>query len=167
MSVKFAYIGAEKSRFPISRRHHVLGTSQSDFFAWQERSACRRQQQEMVYLAHIRTAFTLSNGTHGSPRMHHNLFDARYEIGRHRTVWLMREKQLIARQQRRFKRTTDSDQAWPFAPNLMAQDFTADGPDRKWGADIFCIGMAEGGLCLAIVLDLFSRRVFGRATSDA
>ncbi|WP_397294328.1 IS3 family transposase [Paracoccus yeei] len=165
-SVKFAFIDAEKASFPISRMCHVLGVSQSGFFAWQERPACRRQQQDMVYLAHIRTAFALSNGTYGSPRMHRDLVDEGHEIGRHRTARLMRENQLIARQKRRFKRTTDCEHAWPVAPNLVAQDFTADGPDRKWGADISYIWTAEGWLYLAIVLDLFSRRVVGWATSD-
>lgn len=69
----------------------------------------------------------------------------------------MRETQLIARQKRRFKRTTYSEHAWPVAPNLVAQDFTADGPDRKWGADISYIWTGEGWLYLAIVLDIFSR----------
>ena len=129
----FGFIEAEKASFPISRMCRVLGVSQSGFFAWQDRPACRRQQQDMVYLAHIRTAFALSNGTYGSPRMHRDLVDEGHEIGRHRTARLMRENQLIARQKRRFKRTTDSEHAWPVAPNLVAQDFTADGPDRKWG----------------------------------
>lgn len=58
---------AEKASFPISRMCRVLGVSQSGFFAWQDRPVCRRQQQEMVYLAHIRTALALSNSTYGSP----------------------------------------------------------------------------------------------------
>lgn len=164
--MRFAFIDAEKASFPISRMCHALGVSQSGFFAWQDRPACRRQQQDMIYLAHIRTAFALSNGTYGSPRMHRDLVDEGHEIGRRRTARLMRENQLIARQKRRFKRTTDSEHAWPVAPNLVAQDFTADGPDRKWGADISYIWTAEGWLYLAVVLDLFSRRVVGWATSD-
>ena len=129
----FGFIEAEKASFPISRMCRVLGVSQSGFFAWQERPACLRQQQDMVYLAHIRTTSALSNGTYGSPRMHRDLVDEGHEIGRHRTARLMRENRLIARQKRRFKRTTDSEHAWPVAPNLVAQDFTADGPDWKWG----------------------------------
>lgn len=78
----------------------------------------------------------------------------------------MRENQLIARQKRRFKRTTDSEHAGTVAPNLVAQDVTADGPDRTWGADISYIWTTEGWLYLAVVLDLFSRRVIGWATSD-
>lgn len=142
----FGFIEAEKASFPITRMCRVLGVSQSGFFAWQERPACRRQQQDMVYLAHIRTAFALSNGTYGSPRMHRDLVDAGHQIGRHRTARLMRENQLIARQKRRFKRTTYSEHTWPVAPNLVAQDFTADGPNRKWGADISYIWTAEGWL---------------------
>jgi putative transposase len=165
-SMTFGFIEAEKASFPINRMCRVLGVSQSGFFAWKERPACRRQQQDTVYLAHIRTAFALSNGTYGSPRMHRDLVDEGHEIGRHRTARLMRANQLIARQKRRFKRTSDSEHAWPVAPNLVAQDFTADGPDRKWGADISYIWTAEGWLYLAVVLDLFSRRVVGWATSD-
>jgi transposase InsO family protein len=161
----FGFIEAEKASFPISQMCRVLGVSQSGFFAWQERPACRRQQLDMVYLAHIRTAFALSNGTYGSPRMHRDLVYEGHEIGRHRTARLMRQNQLIARQKRRFKRTTDSEHAWPVAPNLIAQDFAADGPDRKWGADISYIWTAEGWLYLAIVLDLFSRRIVGWSMS--
>ena len=61
----FGFIKAEKASFPISRMCRVLGVSQSGFFAWKNRPACRRQQQDMIYLAHIRTAFALSNGTYG------------------------------------------------------------------------------------------------------
>lgn len=98
--------------------------------------------------------------------MHRGLVDEGHEIGRHRTARLMRANQLIARQKRRFKRTTDREHVWPVTPNLVCQDFTADAPDRKWGADISYIWTAEGWLYLAVVLDLFSRRAIGWATSD-
>ena len=65
----FGFIEAEKADFRIGRMCRVLGVSPSGFFAWQDRLACRRQQQNMVCLAHIWTAFALSNGTYGSPRM--------------------------------------------------------------------------------------------------
>ena len=78
----------------------------------------------------------------------------------------MRENGLVARQRRRLKRTTDREHAWPVAPNLLAQDFEAEQPDRKWGADISYIWKAQGWLYLAVVLDLHSRRVVGWATSD-
>ncbi len=59
----------------------------------------------------------------------------------------------MARPRRRFKRTTDSEHAWPVAPNVVAQDFTAEAPDRKWGADISYIWTAEGWLYLAVMID--------------
>ena len=93
----FGFIEAERASFPINRMCRVLGVSQSGFLAWQDRPACRRQRQDMVYLAHIRTALALSNGTYGSPRMHRDLVDEGHEIGRHRTARLMCENQLIAR----------------------------------------------------------------------
>ena len=144
----------------------VLGVSQSGFFAWKARPTCRRQRQDMVYLAHIRAAFALSNGSYGSPRMHRDLIDDGHKIGRRRTARLMRENKLIARSRPRFKRTTDSGHAWPVAPNLIDQDFTAERSDQKWGADISYIWTAEGWLYLAAVIDLFSRRVVGWETSD-
>lgn len=66
----FGFIEAEKASFPISLMCCVLEFSQIGFFAWQERPASRRQQQDMVSLAHIRTAFVLTNGAYGSPRIH-------------------------------------------------------------------------------------------------
>jgi len=87
-------------------------------------------------------------------------------IGRHRVARLMRENALQARQRRRFKRTTDSLHAFPVAPNLLNQDFNAAGPNQKWGADISYVWTREGWLYLAVVIDLFARRVVGWAASD-
>lgn len=103
----FGFIEAEKASVPINRMCRVLGVSQSGFFAWQDRPACRRQRQDMVYLAHIRTAFALSNGTYDSPRATCDLVDEGQEIGRHRTARLMRERGPT----RRFKRTSDREHA--------------------------------------------------------
>ena len=164
--MSFAFIDAEKARFPVSRMCDALGVSQSGYFARKTRPASRLQREDMVFLAHIRTAFKLSNGTYGSPRMHRDLVDDGHPIGRRRVARLMRENGLIAPSKRRFKRTTDSQHAWPVAPNLIDQDFQAEKPDRKWGADISYIWTTEGWLYLAVIIDLFSRRVVGWATSD-
>ncbi|AVM72908.1 Integrase core domain protein [Magnetospirillum gryphiswaldense MSR-1] len=78
----------------------------------------------------------------------------------------MRENGLKALQKRRFKKTSDSEHGGPIAPNVLDQDFIAEQPNEKWGADISYIWTAEGWLYLAIVVDLFSRRIVGWATSD-
>lgn len=164
--MKFALIDAAKEEFPVHRLCRVLGVSQSGYFAWKGRPACRRQHEDMVLLAHVRAAFALSHGTYGSPRMTRELQDSDLAVGRRRTARLMRENGLRALQKRRFRRTTDSHHAWPIAPNLLDQDFSADGPDRKWGSDISYIWTREGWLYLAVVIDLFARRVVGWAVAD-
>ena len=87
-------------------------------------------------------------------------------IGRARVARLMRDNDLKARQKRRFKKTTDSAHENPIAPNLLGQDFTASQPDQTWGADISYVWTAEGWLYLAIVVDLFSRRIVGWAVGE-
>jgi putative transposase len=164
--MRFALVDVAKEEFPVRRLCHVLGVSQSGYFAWKDRPACRRQHEDMVLLAHVRSAFARSHGTYGSPRMTRELRDNGLAVGRRRTARLMRENGLKARQKRRFKRTTDSHHAWPVAPNLLDQDFTASGPDEKWGADISYIWTREGWLYLAVVIDLFARRVVGWAVGD-
>ena len=120
----------------------------------------------MVLLAHIRSQFASSNETYGAPRMHVELCENGVSVGRHRVARLMRDNGLKALQKRRYKKTTDSGHGGPVAANILDQDFTCDTPDQKWGADISYIWTAEGWLYLAIVLDLYSRRIVGWATSD-
>jgi putative transposase len=164
--MRFELIDAAKNEFPVQRLCKVLGVSSSGYFAWKERPASLRQRDDMVLLAHVRAAFAVSNRTYGSPRMVHELRDNGLAIGRRRVARLMRENGMKARQKRRFKRTTDSLHAFPVAPNLLDQDFTATGPNQKWGADISYVWTREGWLYLAVVIDLFARRVVGWATSD-
>lgn len=130
--MKFRLIDAAKKDFPVQRMCKVLGVSPSGYFAWQNRPACHRQRTDLMLLAQVRAAFAVSNGTYGSPRMEHELRGSGLAIGRRRVARLMRENSMTARQKRRFKRTTDSLHAFPIAPNLLDQDFTASGPNRKW-----------------------------------
>jgi hypothetical protein len=99
--VRFALINEAKEEFPVHRLCHVLGVSQGGYFAWKGRPACRRQHEDMVLLAHVRSAFALSHGTYGSPRMTRELQDSGLAVGRRRTARLMRENGLRARQRRR------------------------------------------------------------------
>jgi putative transposase len=164
--MRFELIDRAKKDFPVQRLCRVLGVSQSGYFVWRARPPSRRQREDMVLLAHVRSAFALSNGTYGSPRMTCELRDQGLAVGRRRTARLMRDNGLHARQKRRFKRTMDSEHAWPIAPNLLDQDFSAAGPNEKWGADISYVWTREGWLYLAVVLDFFSRRIIGWSVSD-
>ncbi len=165
--MKFQFIDVAKETFPVTRLCQVLSVSPSGYFAWRSRPAGPRQREDLVLLAHIRSAFARSNGTYGSPRMTRELQDEEgLTVGRRRTARLRRENGLKARQKRRFKRTTDSHHAFPIAPNLLEQDFSATDPNQKWNADISYVWTSEGWLYLAVVLDLFARRVGGWAVSD-
>lgn len=162
----FRHIDAAKKAVSVCRSCALFGVSASGFYAWKRRGPSRRQLDDMVLLAHIRSQFAISHETYGSPRMHVELREDGVEVGRHRVARLMRENGLKALQKRRFKKTTDSAHGGPVAPNVLEQDFAAERPDQKWGADISYIWTAEGWLYLAIVVDLFSRRIVGWTTSD-
>ncbi|SMD15207.1 putative transposase [Fulvimarina manganoxydans] len=159
--MRFKLINTAKKDFPVQRLCKVLDVSPSGYFAWRARPASRRQRDDLVMLAQVRSAFATSNETYGSPRMVHELRADGHLVGRRRVARLMRDNGLKARQKRRFKRTTDSHHGFPIAPNLLDQDFTATGPNQKWGVDISYIWTREGWLYLAVVIDLFARRVVG------
>ncbi len=164
--MRFKLIDQAKKQFPIHRLCRVLGVSESGYYAWKQRGPSQRQLDDMVLLAHIRSQFELSHETYGSPRMHVELNEDGVPVGRRRVARLMRDNGIKALQKRRYKKTTDSDHGGLVAPNLLDQDFSCDGSDQKWGVDISYVWTREGWLYLAIVLDLYSRRIVGWETSD-
>ena len=164
--MSFALIDAKRAGASVETACTALGVSVSGFYAWKTRPASARQSDDMVMLAHIRSEFSSSNETYGSPRMLAELKESGLAIGRHRVARLMSENGMKARQKTRFKRTTDSDHGVPVANNILDQNFTAEAPDQKWGVDISYIWTAEGWLYLAIVLDLFSRKIVGWHLND-
>ncbi|WP_429925424.1 IS3 family transposase (plasmid) [Agrobacterium vitis] len=164
--MKFKVIAAEKANVPVQRACTLLGVSESGYYAWDIRKPSLRQRTDMVLLAHIRAQFTTSHETYGSPRMTVELKEDGVCVGRHRVARIMHDNGLKALQKRRFKRTTDSDHKGPVTPNILDQDFAATGPNQKWGVDITYVWTTQGWLYLAIVVDLYSRRIIGWATSD-
>jgi transposase InsO family protein len=164
--MRYAFIDARKAEYPVSRMCSVLSVSQSGYHAWKLRALSLRRRHDLVLSARVQMAFRLSHETYGSPRMVHELREQGFVVGRRRIARLMRENGLQARQKRRFTRTTDSAHAFPTAPNLIAQRFESDAPNRKWGSDITYIWTREGWLYLAVVLDLYARRIIGWEVSD-
>lgn len=108
-------------------------------------------------LAHVRSAYALSHA-YGSPRMTRQLQYSDFVIYRRRTARLMRQNSLHARQKRPFKRTTDSQHAFPVAPNIIDQDFAATGLNQKWGVDISYVRIREGWLYLSVVINFLTAR---------
>jgi putative transposase len=111
----------------------------------------------------IQAAYCANREVYGSPRLHAELVEQGIRCSRKRVARLMREMGLVARRARHRTRTTPSDPAARVAPNRLQQDFTASRPNEKWTGDITAIWTYEGWLYLAVVRDLFSRRVVGWA----
>ena len=126
----------------------------------------QRQRDDMVLLAHIREQHRLSLQSYGRPRMTEELQGLGLNVGHGRVGRLMRENGIKVIRTQKYKATTDSDHTFNIAPNLLDQDFTTDGPNQKWAGDISYIWTSEGWLYLAVILDLYSRRVIGWAVSN-
>lgn len=164
--MKFRFIKAEKAKDNIGRLCRLLKVSRAGFYAWFNRKPSQRQHDDMVLLAHIRSQFEASLRSYGRPRMVEELRELGFTIGHTRIGRLMRENGLSAIRTRKARRYHSFTPAFGFAPNLLEQDFTVRSPDRKWSVDITYIATNEGWLYLAVVIDLFSRRIVGWAVSD-
>ncbi len=164
--MKFAFISEEKVAFPIAVLCRLLDVSPSGFYATQGRPKSPHTLRDEALSERVAAAHVASNRRYGSPRVHAELKAAGQRVGRKRVARLMREKALVARKTRRFRTTTDSKHRFPIAPNVLARDFSASGPDQVWVTDITFLWTKQGWLYLAAILDLFSRRVVGWATSE-
>ena len=140
---------------------HVLGITPSAYYAWRSRQESRRERENARLLVHIRSVHQESRRTYGSPRVHRELRRRGIEAGRHRVARLMRLGGICPRQVRRFRATTDSRHRLAVAENRLERRFDVDRPNAVWAADITYIWTKEGWLYLAVVLDLFSRRIVG------
>jgi transposase InsO family protein len=161
--MKFAFIAREKAVVPIDLLCTVLGVSRSGFYAWQHRPVAARRQEDQRLSVHVAAAHASSRRRYGSPRVYRELRANGHRVGRHRVARLMREQGLRARRKRRFQRTTDSQHSYPVGDNVLKRKFTVEAPNRAWVADITYLWTREGWLYLAVILDLFSRRVIGWA----
>lgn len=163
--MKFAFIREKKVAFPVATMCRVLEVSTSGFYDWLKTPESARTKQDVVLAARIADTHERSRGRYGSPRVHAELRAGGVRVGRKRVARIMRAEGLAARRKRRFRQTTDSTHSHPIAPNLLERDFHADAPNRVWVTDVTCVWTAQGWLFLAAMLDLFSRRVVGWATS--
>ena len=164
--MKFELVDAEKAHFPIGVLCAVLDVSRSGFYAWKKRPRSARLQADTRLALEVAEAHRKSSGRYGSPRIHRALRHKGVRVGEKRVARLMREKGLLGRRKRRFRRTTDSNHSHPIAPNVLARNFEATAPSCAWVGDVTYISTGEGWCYLAVLLDLFSRRVVGWAMSE-
>ena len=164
--MRFAFIETWKEEWSVEFLCNVMGVTSRGFRAWRVRPMSRQQRDDMVILAHIREQHRLSLQSYGRPRMTEELQELGVKVGHRRVGRLMRENDIKIIRTQKYKTTTDSNHTFNISPNLLDQDFSANGPNQKWAGDISCIWTSEGWLYLAVILDLYSRRVIGWAVSN-
>jgi putative transposase len=163
--VKFAFIDVEKALWPIGVQCDVLGVSRSGYYAWKGRPEAERVTEDAELVVEIKAAHKTGRGAYGSPRVHRELRAKGRRVGRKRVERLMRREGIAGRKKRRFRKTTDSNHPDPIAPNVLDRHFDVELPDTAWVTDVTYVWTLEGWLYLAVILDLFSRRVVGWSAS--
>ena len=164
MTDRYRFITDHASQYPVTILCRVLEVGRSGFYAWRSRTPSAHAQRDTTLRGQIRTAFTASRQTYGSPRIHATLQVDGVRVGRKRVARLMCAAGLVARGRRsRAVRTTDSRHDQPIAPNVLDRQFTADAPNTRWVSDSTYLPTREGWLYLAVVLDLYARMVVGWA----
>jgi putative transposase len=140
--------------------------SRSGYYAWAKRPESERDKSERALSVEVAAVHQESRSRYGSPRVHAELRARGRRVSRKRVARLMRQQGLRARPRRRFVRTTDSAHSQPVAPNTLDRKFEPDTPNSTWAGDITYVWTGEGWLYLAVLLDLFSRKVVGWAMSE-
>ena len=161
----FELVEAEKAHFPIGVLCDTLEVSRSGFYAWKTRPRSKRSKANELLAVQIAATHKRSRETYGSPRVQRALRKKGLRVGKKRIERVMRERGLVGAQKRRFRRTTDSNHDNPIAPNLLQRDFQPVGPNKVWAGDVTYVATDEGFAYLAVLIDLYSRRVVGWAMS--
>src|SRR3954468_8267208 len=164
----FRLIEAEKAQHPVSRLCSVLGVTRAGYYAWRERGPSSRARGDAELAPLIGRIFVESLETYSAPRVHAELREAHgIRVGRKRVARLMRQLELegVSRRGKR-RRATIPDPAAAPAPDLVGRRFTAARPNDLWRAAITYLPTPEGSLFLAVVLDVYSRRIVGWSMRD-
>jgi putative transposase len=167
--MKYAWIEKHKLLWPVCAQCRVLGVSASGYRqhrARRKKTLTRRHLSETALLVEIRAVYNEARGAYGWPRVWRQPKASGIRVGKRRVELAMRQNGIRGRGKRRFRvLTTDSNHALPIAPNLLGRNFAVAAPNTVWAGDMTYIPTREGWLYLAVVLDLFSRRIVGWSMS--
>ena len=167
--MKYAWIEAQRGFYSVTMMCELLGVSRSGWHAARARPLSAREQTDTHLVEQIRQQQRKHRGRYGRRRMSRAISRlSEGPVNTKRVGRLMRQADLKSRLRRRFRVvTTDSKHTHPIAPNVLARDFKAAAPNQKWVADLTYVPTAEGSLYLALILDLFSRKIVGWAMSES
>ena len=161
--MKYRVIKEHDRRYPIRLMCRALAVSPAGYYAWRDRPESQRAAANRTVLATIRVLHQNSRQTYGSPSIWDALRKQGQHIGEHRVARLMRHAGIRAKTVKKWRATTQSQHSLPVAANTLDRAFTVSAPNRVWAGDITYVWTLEGWLYLAVLLDLYSRRVVGWA----
>jgi putative transposase len=144
----------------------VLGVARTSYYDWLKTQPSTRSIERERLAAKVKELFLEGRCSYGTRRIRVLLTKLSFVISRRRVGKLMKQQNLVCKTKRKFKFTTDSKHQLPIAPNILNREFEANRPDEKYASDITYIWTMEGWLYLAVVIDLFSRKVVGWSMND-
>lgn len=162
----YELIHAERKNVPVARACRVLRVSRSGYYNWLHPEPSLRAIDDAVLRSEVKETFHDHRGRYGAPRVRHALRRRGPKPSKKRVARIMRILGLRGHTPRRFRKTTDSRHTKRIAPNLLERNFTASSPNQVLAGDITYIATTDGWLYLAVLIDLYSRRVVGWAMSD-
>jgi transposase InsO family protein len=159
-------IADHAAQFGVQMMCRVMMVSESGYYDWRRRGPSAQAQARALLDAAVKLAFEGQNARAGAPRLTRALKAKGCSAGHNQVAASLRRQGLRARAARKFKATTNSNHTLPVAENLLNQDFSSEHRDEKWVSDITYVWTDEGWLYLAVVLDLYSRKVIGWSISE-
>ena len=159
--MKCAWIEKHSKDFPVAVLCRFMTISRSRYYDWLNAPKTEREKGNEQLLDILTTLFQKGRGTYGTRRLKKEFAKLGYVVSRRRIGRLMTQAGLSCKTKKKFKATTDSKHTKPIAPNLVDRQFTVPQSDRYYVGDITYVATEEGWLYLAVVIDLFSRKVVG------
>ena len=161
---KYEFIESNQKEHSVQMMCRLLGVAPSGYYAWLNKPVSDRAREDKRLLRLVRASFNASQGVYGAPRVFLDLREAGETCSKHRVARLMRENNLRAKGGYRTRRYVAGGKSAELIPNLVKRNFDVSQPNRIWVTDITYVRTWQGWLYLAVVLDLFSRKVIGWAT---
>jgi transposase InsO family protein len=163
--MSYRFIHAHRTEHRLTQLCQVIGVSRSGYYAWRARPVSARAAANARLVAHLQRLHRQTKERYGAVKLWRALQLAGIQCGRHRVARLRRQHGLVAQRIRRFRVMIERHEFAPPAPNRLQQVFVAPAVNRIWAGDLTAIATRAGWLYLAVLLDLYSRRVIGWAMS--
>ena len=159
----YEFVKAHQRQYSVHTMCRLLQLAPSGYYKWLQKPICDRKQEDARLLRLIRASFAASHGIYGSPRVFLDLREAGETCSKHRVARLMRINKIRPVRGYRIRRYSQPKQS-DLVPNVLQRNFAVAKPNKAWVTDITYIRTWQGWLYLAVVMDLFSRRIVGWAT---